>query len=525
MNNVINIYDGIIIIGYLLVIIAVGLYSKFKDKGVDDYFLAGRNLNWAVVGFSLFVTNISSEHLIGLAESGSQRGLAVGQYELIAIFLLVLLGWALAPLYKKSGVLTSPQFFGIVYGEKNRKLFAGLTIFSHLFTKILVTLFAGGILFNAVLGWSLFSSAIIIILASGIYTLIGGFSAVIRTQIFQGILFLITSAIFAFIGLREVGGVEQLFQKLPADYFQMFKPINDPEFPWTGILFGAPIIAFWYWCADNYMVQRILAARSVEDAQKGTLFAGFLKIFPIFLFVIPGMTAVVLYPELKGNYAYTSLLVSDIIPAGIKGLIIAGFFGAMMSSLSAAFNSIAAVYTIDFYKPSHPGASDRTLVLVGRMTTIIVVVVTLVLVPFVKIINNQIYLFLQSAQAYVSAPITAAFIAALFVKNINVKSVLLALAAGELVGLFRFAVETMDRGGYLANGALLFLININYLHFAILLFLFTLTVMFLFNAILKSRYANPILQFTASGIAYDKKTVVLSGVVLFLTIGIWFFFS
>jgi SSS family solute:Na+ symporter len=355
--------------------------------------------------------------------------------------------------------------------------------------------------------------------------LIGGFSAVIRTQIFQGVLFLITSAIFAFIGLREVGGVEQLFQKLPADYFQMFKPMDDPEFPWTGILFGAPIIAFWYWCADNYIVQRILAARSVDDARKGTLFAGFLKIFPIFLFVIPGMTAVVLYPELKGNYAYTSLLVSDIIPAGIKGLIIAGFFGAMMSSLSAAFNSIAVVYTIDFYKPSHPDATERTLVLVGRMTTIIVVVVTLVLVPFVKIINNQIYLFLQSAQAYVSAPITAAFIAALFVKNINVKSVFLALAAGETVGLLRFAVESMDRGGYISNGALSFLININYLHFAILLFVFTLTVMFLFNAILKSRYANPIFQFTAASGVYDKKSIVLSGVVLFLTIGIWFFFS
>ncbi|MGK9475584.1 sodium:solute symporter family transporter [Melioribacter sp. OK-6-Me] len=525
MNGVINIYDGIIIIGYLLIVIVIGLYSKFKDKGVDDYFLAGRSLNWVIVGFSLFVTNISSEHLIGLAESGSQRGLAVGQYELIAIFLLVLLGWMLAPLYKKSEVLTSPQFFGIVYGEKNRKLFAGLTIFSHIFTKILVTLFAGGILFNAVLGWSLFSSAIIIILASGIYTLIGGFSAVIRTQIFQGILFLITSAIFAFIGLKEIGGVEQLFQKLPADYFQMFKPMDDPEFPWTGILFGAPIIAFWYWCTDNYIVQRILAARRVEDARKGTLFAGLLKILPIFLFVIPGMTAVVLYPELKGNYAYTSLLVSDIIPAGIKGLIIAGFFGAMMSSLSAAFNSIAAVYTIDFYKSTHPDASERTLVLVGRMATIIVVVLTLVLLPFIKIVNNQIYLFLQSTQAYVSAPITAVFIAALFVKNINFKSIFLALTTGELVGLFRFAIESMNRGGYVTNEILLFLININYLHFAILLFVFTLSVMFLFNAILKSRHANPILQFTSSGSVYDKQTILFAGVILFLTIGIWFFFS
>lgn len=554
MNEIISIYDSIIILLYLLIVLGIGLYLRNRDTSSLEYFLANRNLGWISVGISLFVTNISSEHFIGLAGYGASRGLAVGQFELIAIFLLVLLGWILAPIYKNSGVFTAPEFWGLIfdssnkfdksnkfdssdeYNYKNRKLFASISIFSHIVTKILVTLFAGGILFNVIFGWSLFSSAVIIVLATGVYTLIGGFSAVIRTQIFQGILFFISSVVFTLIGLKEVGGFNGLVQKLPAEHFQMFKSITDPDFPWTGILFGAPIIAFWYWCTDNYTIQRILASKSVDDARLGTILASLLKIFPIFILVIPGLIAVALYPEVKGDNAYVVLLTSEIIPNGIRGLIIAGFLAAMMSSLSASFNSIAAIYTIDFYKPKHPNASERTLVLVGRMITIIVVVLVLLLIPFVKIINNQVYLFLQSTQAFISAPISAIFLFGLTVKNINVNAAFLTLLIGEFFGLSRFIIEIMMRSNLITNPILVSYANINYLHFSIYLFLGAAFLLVVLNYLPLRKRGNIVVRYNNlinanvpslnmngdTAINNNRFVVFLSGLVLVLTISLWY---
>lgn len=539
MNDPISLYDSLVILIYLTAVIGIGLYLRNRDTNTTEYFLAGRNLGWFAVGMSLFATNISSEHFIGLAGSGASRGLAVAQFELIAIFLLILLGWFIAPIYKNAGVFTTPEFLEKRFDEKSRKFFSGLSIFTYVITKILVTLFAGGILLNKIFGWSIFTSAVAIVLLTGIYTLVGGFSAVVRTQVFQGIMLFLAGLVLTIFGLNEVGGFSGLAAKLPTEHFQMFKGIDDPDFPWTGILFGAPIIAFWYWCADHYMVQRILGAKSVNDARSGTIFTAFLKIFPLFILVLPGLIALALFPEIKGDDAYPVLIASNILPVGIKGFVLSGFLAAMMSSLSGAFNSISALYTLDFYKPKHPDASERTLVLVGRMATITIVVLVLLLIPFVKIINSQIYIFLQSTQAFISAPITAIFLFGLMLKKINAKSVLITLIVGEFFGISRFLLELLAKSGMISNPWLVAYSQINYLHFTIFLFLgsslLLLTLSYLFhlgdelygknfNLVINGYESGGSFQKGALGMSKVKFNILISGVILILTLSLWSLF-
>lgn len=539
MNNSISLYDTLIILIYFVAVLGIGLYMRNRDKNLTDYFLAGRNLGWFAVGLSIFATNISSEHFIGLAGQGASRGLAVAQFELIAIFLLILLGWFIAPIYKRAGILTTPEFLEKRFDSSSRKFFSALSIFTYIITKVLVTIFAGGILFNKIFGLSIFSSAVIIVLLTGIYSLVGGFSAVVRTQVFQGILLIVGAFILTIFSFNEVGGLAGLRERLPAEHFQMFKPMSDPDFPWTGIIFGAPIIAFWYWCADHYIVQRVLGAKSINDARTGTIIASFLKILPLFILVMPGLIAFALYPDIRGDEAYPQLLASNILPIGIKGLVIASFLSAVMSSLSASFNSIAALYTIDFYKPKHPNASDRTLVLVGRMATITTVVIAILLVPFIKIVNSHIYIFLQSTQAFISAPITAVFILGLTLKKINAKSVFISLIVGEFLGVSRFVIEFLTKADMISIPILTAYAQINYLHFTIFLFLATslllISLSYVFhygeelnsskiNSLFGQRYNGPEVTYGVVGIPRIRVNIILSGFILILTLSLWYFF-
>lgn len=537
MQNPIDLIDGTIIIVYFLLVLAIGLTMRQSDKNVHDYFLSGKRLGWFAVGVSLFITNISSEHIIGLAGSGAVRGLAVAQFELMAIFFLIILGWFIAPLYRDANVLTTPEYLGKRFNETNRKFYSALSIFTYILTKILVTLFAGGILLNKLFGLSIFTSSIIIILLTGVYTLVGGFTAVIRTQLFQGILTIIGAALVLFFGLHQVGGFEGLRDKLPLEHFQMFKSANDPDFPWTGIVFGAPIIAFWYWCADHYIVQRILGAKSIEHARAGTMLASLFKILPLFVLVLPGLIAIALFPNVRGDEAFPALVYSDLLPVGIKGIVIAGFLAAMMSSLSAAFNSIAALYTIDFYKSNHADASERTLVLVGRMATIVAVFVVLLIVPFIKIMNSTIYIFLQSTQAFISAPISAVFILGFTLKRVNAKSVFAAFIVGEAIGLSRFFLEFAANAGLVSNPLLLAITKFNYLHFTIFLFIGTsvllLSLSYLFGYGSEAGSNQKISLFAGSSYAGGKSIMqlpkvrvqaIISFAILLLTLGLWYLF-
>ncbi len=505
-------FDIIIILLYLITTLGIGLYySRKSDKNTNDYFLAGREIGWFAVGISIFATNISSEHFIGLAGAGAARGLAIGQFELMAIFILFILGWFIAPVYFKSGVTTVPEFLGKRFNDSSRKFFTYLSIIIYIFTKISITLFAGGILFYKIFGLNIYSSAIVIVLITGLYSMVGGAKSVIKTLVFQGIVLISGAVLLSIFGLIEVGGFSGLQKSLPPDYFNMFKKFSDPDFPWTGIIFGAPIIAFWYWCTDQYIVQRVLSARSINDARRGTLFAALLKISPIFILVLPGLVAAALFKDIKVDEAYPLLLLSNFIPTGIKGLVLAGLLAAIMSSLSSVFNITATLFTNDIYKPKHPAASERELVLIGRLSTTIIIFIAIICVPLVKVIDKEIYLYLQSVQAYVSPPIAAIFIFGLLSKRITAKAAFWTLIIGEGIGLSRLVLEMLFKSGYISNAFLAAFLEINFLHLAIILFVISSSILWTISLLQEKQTNDQINNYTLNVRFNWKEVFTFSG--------------
>ena len=527
-------------IAYLLIVAGMGFYySGKRDQSFDDYFFAGRSAGWFAIGMSIFATNISSEHFIGLAGAGAARGLAVGQFELMAIFILIFLGWVVAPIYIKSGVATTPEFLEKKFDKSLRKPFAAISIVIYVFTKITVTFFAGGVLFYKLFGLNIYTSAVVIVLFTGLYSILGGAHAVLKTSVFQGIVLIAGAVLLTAFGLHAVGGFSGLQQKLPADFFHMFKPANDPDYPWTGVLFGAPIIAFWYWLTDQYFIQKVLSAKSLNDARVGSLFAASLKVLPLFILVLPGLLAASLFPGVSGDQAYPALMTSSLLPSGIKGIVVAGLLAAIMSSLSGIFNSTAALVTNDFYKPKHPKATDRELVLVGRLLTTVTVVIAILSIPLVKLISSQVYLFLQSIQGFVSPPIAAVFLFAFLMKKKgSAMAAIWTLIVGEGVGLFRLVSELLIKSGSVNNKILMSVVGVNFLHFSIFLFLLS-SVTFVAISMLSAERADqaqdrdtgfkiPIVSgaagFTASGDgtvkAYRIHTL-FSVIILLVIAGLW----
>jgi len=529
--------DAFVLLAYLIIVLSLGFYySKRNEENYTDYFLAGRNVGWITVGMSIFATNISSEHFIGLAGAGATRGLAVGQFELMAIFTLIFLGWVLAPIYFKSNAVTVPEFLEKRFDLRIRKFFAAFSIIIYIFTKILVSLFAAGLLFYKIFGLNIYATSIIIVLITGLYSVTGGANAVIRTQLFQGIVLIIGAIVLSAFGLNAVGGFSGLEQKLPSHFFNMFKPISDPDYPWTGIIFGAPIIAFWYWCTDQYIVQRIFSAKSVNDARRGTLVAAFLKVLPIFILVLPGLIAVALYPDISGDEAYSVLVAGDLLPIGLKGLVVAGLLAAIMSSLASAFNSTAVLFTNDFYKVKNPQANERKLVLVGRLATTAIVVVAILTVPFVKLISSQVYLFLQNVQAFVAPPITAVFLAGFLSKKISSKGAFWSLIIGEIIGGSRLIAEVIRNSGFTNNTFINTYTQINFLHFAIVLFIistiltFVLSYLFANKNVDKKIYTSEIVDGLSEifqqipavkKLKEIKLNLILSGIIVIIVVGVW----
>jgi len=485
MFDSLNTYDNLIIAIYLIAVFTIGLYKALgKGKSEDEYFLANRNLGWIAIGFSLFATNISSEHILGLSQTGASRGFAVGQFEWLAVIFLIMLGWIVAPLFIRSGVSTVPEFFGKRFDSKCRKYIASLSVFLYIFTKVSITLFAGSILLEEVLGWDMVTSVILMVLFTGLYTIIGGFSSVIYTQIFQAVILIIGALLLTLFGLERVGGLSSLFSQLPEGHLDIVKSLNDPDFPWLGILLGAPILGIWYWCTDQYIVQRILAAKNISMAKKGTLLAAGLKTIPVFLLILPGMISLVLFPGLSSEKAYAALLMGDVLPVGIKGIVISGLFAALMSSLASAFNSTAALITYDLYKPWKKNATENETLLVAKLSTILIVFISLLWIPLLNMSDTDLYIGLQSFQAYFSPPIVAAFLFGIFWKRITSNAIYYTLIIGGFVGVLRLFVDQVDLTNNSFLAPLAALGEINYLYFAVILFTFSAILIVTFSFVL-----------------------------------------
>ncbi len=461
--------DSLIVIFYFGVVFGIGGYFFRRAKTSRSYFLADRSVGWVAIGASLFATNISSEHFIGLAGSGASSGLAVGHFEWLAVFMCMTLAWVFVPFYLRSNVYTMPEFLERRYGPACRWYLTSVSVLAYIFTKISVSLYAGALVLRQTVGWDFYTSATVMVVATGIYTVFGGLAAVIYTELLQAIVLLGGAIALTAIGLSQVGGMEGLRASLPPDFFHMIKPMSDPNFPWTGIFFGAPILGIWYWCTDQVIVQRVLGAKSEEDARAGAIFCGLLKILPVFVLVLPGLIARALYPDIKGDEAYPTLVVR-LLPPGMVGVMVAALLAALMSSLAGTFNSASTLITFDVYKKLDPLASEARLVGVGRIFTVVMVGLGILWVPFIQHLSTEVYIYLQSVQAYISPPIAAVFLFGVFWPRANRHGAITALGVGAVMGAARFILE-LNRDSALAQSSLIApFVSMNFLHFAVVLF-------------------------------------------------------
>ena len=466
--------DYSIIAFYFIVVFGIAWAVKTpsaKNGGQsEDYFLAGRNLGWFAIGASLFASNIGSEHLIGLAGAGASSGVAVAQFEILAGFILLILGWVFVPFYIQSGVTTMPEFLEVRYSRAARNYLSFISVVAYVITKISATIFAGAVVFEA-MGMDFWIGALVVVVSTGIYTALGGLRAVIYTDTMQVFVMIGGSILVTYFGVQALGGFDQAQAQLAPELFNLWKASDHPEFPWTGILFGAPILGVWYWCTDQYIVQRVLSAKNMTQARKGTLFAGYLKMLPMFLFVVPGILALALSQNQmlvleKPDHALPALI-ATILPTGVKGMMIAGLLAALMSSLSSVFNSCSTLITYDFYKVRKPQASDKELFRVGQIATVVLVALGILWIPLMKHISGGLFTYIQSIQAYISPPIAAVFLLGLLFKRLNAQGALASLGVGFVLGVTRLILEINKSN---IDGTLKAIAEINFLNFAFFLF-------------------------------------------------------
>ena len=525
--------DWAVIGAYFAMLLGLTWWAVLRNKNTAaDYFLAGRHLGWWIVGASIFASNIGSEHLVGLAGTGATDGVIFAHYELHAWCLLVL-GWVFVPFYMRSQVFTMPEFLERRFSAASRWVLSVISLVAYVLTKIAVGIFAGGIVFrtllpNAGFTWgetqvdSFWIGSIAVILLTGVYTVLGGFRAVAYTEAVQTFILVFGSVLVTWYGLDAIGGWQQLREVVGSDMFNLWQPMmpegveatwepvretgraawyfDNGVYPWVGMLFCAPIIGLWYWCTDQYIVQRALGAENETQARRGSIFAALLKLLPVFIFIIPGIIAFALAKtgQVEGLESLVNaegevvrdraqaafpLLVQNILPAGVRGIVVAGLLSALMSSLAGVFNACSTLFTIDLYQKLRPNASQGHLVWIGRLATSTMVVLGLIWVPVISEAKG-LYAYLQDVQSYLAPPIFVVFFGGVFFKRLNAAGCLAALLVGFALGLWRLAIDTpvaLRWEGYAegyAAGSINYIINNMYFqYFSLLIFLVSTTVM------------------------------------------------
>ncbi|MEY3946777.1 MAG: hypothetical protein RJB03_1483 [Bacteroidota bacterium] len=472
--------DWIFVVLYLIVIAAVSVWSIRKSKETtSDYFLANRNLGWFVIGASILASNVGSEHIVGLAGSAAKSGTVLGHYELHS-YIVLILGWVFVPFYLRSSVYTMPEFLERRFNPQSRRLLTIIQLISYVIAKASVTIFAGALVFNQFLGVDFWTGAIILVVVTGVYTVMGGLHAVMYTEAIQAIVLLLGSLVLMIFGLQEVGGWDALMQAVPKEKLNMFLPLSDPEFPWLGILIASPIVGLWYWCTDQHIVQRCLAAKNEQEARRGTIFAAFLKLMPFFIFLIPGLIAYALHAQgkiqLDDTNAAFPVMVKSIMPVGLRGVLAGGLLAALMSSLASVYNACSTLYTIDIYKKSHPEASEKQLVKVGRIATAVIVLLGMAWIPLMGRIDDGLYNYLQSVQSYLAPPIAAVFLLGVFFKRLNAQGAYSSMVIGFILGMAKLTLQIFQHdlipGSFWHSFA-----TMNFLYFCIYLFVFSIAVL------------------------------------------------
>jgi solute:Na+ symporter, SSS family len=468
--------DWVVIVGYFLVIAALAAWVMTrKQSTTEDYFLAGRNMGWFIVGASIFASNIGSEHIVGLAGAGAGGKIPMLIYELHA-WLVITLGWVFLPFYIRSGVFTMPEFLERRFNSGTRWFLSVFSLIAYVLTKVSVTVYAGGIVIASILNIDFWFGALATVILTGIYTILGGMRAVVYTEALQTIVLVLGAATLTFIGLDSIGGWSGLKSSLEPGYLNMWRPASDPDFPWPSLVITSTIVGTWYWCTDQYIVQRVLAAKNIKEGRRGTIFGGLLKLMPVFLFLIPGVVALALKNRGELQWedpdgAFAALLMNK-MPVGLRGLVAAGLLAALMSSLASVFNSCSTLFTVDIYKKLYPSTPEKKLVNIGRIATAIVVVLGILWIPIMQNISGVLYEYLQSVQSYIAPPIATVFLLGIFYKRINSQGALTTLIVGLTVAFIRIGLE-LAIGSLDPDGFLYMIASLNFLTFAAWFFLFS----------------------------------------------------
>src|SRR5690242_5244528 len=530
--------DWVVIGIYFCILLAVAWYvvSRRKDSAAD-YFLAGRNLGWWIIGASIFASNIGSEHIVGLAGSGATSGVALAHYELHAWCLLVL-AWVFVPFYMRSMVFTMPEFLERRFSPASRYVLSVVSIITFIVSKIAVGIFAGGVVFGTLLPElhitigntvidSFWIGSVLVIVLTGLYTALGGMRAVAYNDAVQTFVLLLGSFSLTAYGLAKLGGWDELRVLCGSDMFNLWKPLLphgvqgswapvlqtdaagkiikeawyfNGQYPWIGMAICAPIIGLWYWCTDQYIVQRALGAPNETVARRGSIFAAFLKLFPVYLFIIPGLICYALaksgkIPALGTMVGADGKVVSSVaqgafpmmvqylLPPGLRGLVVAGLLSALMGSLAGVFNACSTLFTVDLYEKWRPGASQHQLVRVGRMATASMILVALAWIPVIKGAQG-LYNYLQAVQGYLAPPIFVVFFLGVFFKRMNAQGALWAMIVGFVLGIFRMIVDTpvalglsgLEKG-YTPGSFLWIVNNIYFQYFSVLITIVSAIVM------------------------------------------------
>jgi SSS family solute:Na+ symporter len=557
---------------YFAALVGVVWWTSKKQDTSTDYFLAGRNVGWFAIGGSLFASNIGSEHIVGLAGSGASTGMAMAHWEMHA-WVMLLLGWVFVPFYYRANVFTMPEFLEKRFNSKVRWILSVVSLVAYVFTKVSVTVYAGAIVFRTLLPelqltlfgqvWGPFwIGAFATVILTGIYTVFGGLRAVLYTDTAQAFILLVGSFFITFFGLKALGGWGEL-KAICGDRaagLALWRPLvqvgsdipwwKNGDFPWLGIMIASPVIGIWYWCTDQYIVQRTLAAKNLTMARRGAIWGAFLKVWPVMIFLVPGLIGWALHQKgimtipakmvngetvaaIDGDQVFATM-VMNMLPSGLRGLVVGGLLAALMSSLSSLFNSCASLFTVDIYEKICPGRSERHLVTVGRFATTIIVLLGMAWIPVMyKVAGGGLYQYLQSVQGYLAPPITAVFLLGLFWKRINAHGAMWGLISGFVLGMFKLTIQALYGDGKAADGPFLTnLADFNFLYFSGVLFLVSIGVVVLVSLLSPAQDEASIKGLTYASIdkaevraSIGKFDVVLTIITLALVVGMYLYFS
>jgi len=553
--------DWWVIALYFAILVGVVVWSSKRQDSTADYFLAGRNIGWFIIGASLFASNIGSEHVVGLAGTSVRSGMAMAHWELHA-WVLIMLGWVFVPFYYRSGVYTMPEFLEKRFNAGARWILSVISLVAYVFTKVSVTVYAGAVVFQALLPDTFGSpenafwvGAFATVILTGIYTVFGGLRAVVYTDTAQTLVLLAGSICITVIGLNKLGGWGEMQDacKSATENFHLWRDNSDKGFPWLGILIASPIVGIWYWCTDQYIVQRTLAAKDLRNARRGALWGAFLKISPVFLFMIPGIIAFALHskgllnlPMKVDEETGLKVFVNDQVfpqmvltqlPMGLRGLVVGGLLAALMSSLSSLFNSCSALFTVDIYEKLRPKASEKALVRVGRIATCVIVALGILWIPVMKWISSGgLYEYLQNVQSHLAPPITAVFLLGLFSKRVNGKGAVAGLIVGFAAGMAKLTLQALEKAGHITEPEwFVDVVQVHWLYATGWLFAISIITVVVVSLLTKAQDPESIRGLTyavhdeefkrENRASWNKFDVIATAVILSIVAGVYLYFS